>query len=199
MNQYVKTSLGVGIIIIMTMIIGFFSWSYYRDNLVEDLIEDAIVVRPQVKNALKFCTQEAKLCPDGVNYVGRTGANCEFAECPEVVGIVDKLVIDSLTPNETISSPVSVSGRARGGWFFEGSFPVEVYDSANKLLGSDAINFRPKSTDDTWMTTEFVDFQGEIKFTQPKTIDGYLLFKKDNPSDMRELDESFKLPVKFRE
>ena len=30
---------------------------------------------------LMFCTQEAKFCPDG-SYVGRTGPNCEFAECP---------------------------------------------------------------------------------------------------------------------
>ncbi len=29
------------------------------------------------------CTQEARQCPDG-SYVGRTGANCEFAKCPEV-------------------------------------------------------------------------------------------------------------------
>ncbi len=29
------------------------------------------------------CTQEAKLCPDG-SAVGRTGPNCEFAECPDV-------------------------------------------------------------------------------------------------------------------
>jgi hypothetical protein len=29
----------------------------------------------------KACTQEAKQCPDG-SYVGRTGPNCEFAECP---------------------------------------------------------------------------------------------------------------------
>jgi len=28
-----------------------------------------------------FCTQEAKLCPDG-SYVGRTWPNCEFAPCP---------------------------------------------------------------------------------------------------------------------
>lgn len=27
------------------------------------------------------CTMEAKLCPDG-SYVGRSGPNCEFAECP---------------------------------------------------------------------------------------------------------------------
>ena len=30
-----------------------------------------------------FCTQEAKLCPNG-SYVGRTGPNCEFATCPEL-------------------------------------------------------------------------------------------------------------------
>lgn len=30
----------------------------------------------------KACTMEAKLCPDGSS-VGRTGPNCEFAECPE--------------------------------------------------------------------------------------------------------------------
>jgi hypothetical protein len=35
-------------------------------------------------NALEpsvFCTQDAKLCPDGYG-VGRTGPNCEFAPCP---------------------------------------------------------------------------------------------------------------------
>lgn len=29
------------------------------------------------------CTMEAKLCPDG-SYVGRTGPNCEFTECPAI-------------------------------------------------------------------------------------------------------------------
>ena len=28
-----------------------------------------------------FCTQDAKLCPDG-SYVGRSGPNCDFAPCP---------------------------------------------------------------------------------------------------------------------
>ena len=31
------------------------------------------------------CTMEAKLCPDGISYVGRTGPNCEFAACPALV------------------------------------------------------------------------------------------------------------------
>ena len=38
-----------------------------------------------VVNKPKACTQEAKLCPDGT-YVGRTGPNCEFAECPTASG-----------------------------------------------------------------------------------------------------------------
>ena len=29
-----------------------------------------------------FCTQEAKICPDG-SAVGRTGPHCEFAPCPD--------------------------------------------------------------------------------------------------------------------
>ncbi len=41
-------------------------------------------INPQLlKNQVltRACTQEAKLCPDGSS-VGRTGPNCEFAECP---------------------------------------------------------------------------------------------------------------------
>src|SRR3990167_4591874 len=33
------------------------------------------------------CTQKANLCPDG-SYVGRTGPNCEFADCPSIDGIL---------------------------------------------------------------------------------------------------------------
>lgn len=33
------------------------------------------------KNSTVICTVEAKICPDG-STVGRTGPNCQFAECP---------------------------------------------------------------------------------------------------------------------
>lgn len=38
---------------------------------------------PPVNNTA--CTQEAKVCPDG-SAVGRTGPDCEFAPCPQIVG-----------------------------------------------------------------------------------------------------------------
>lgn len=33
-------------------------------------------------NGAVFCAADAKLCPDGVTYVGRQAPNCEFAACP---------------------------------------------------------------------------------------------------------------------
>lgn len=56
------------------------------------------------------CTMEAKLCADG-SAVGRTGPNCEFAECP------------SLTP-----SPIpSTSSGIRGMVLIGPTCPVEMY------------------------------------------------------------------------
>jgi hypothetical protein len=34
------------------------------------------------KSIINFCTQEVKLCPDGVTYVSRHGPKCEFSKCP---------------------------------------------------------------------------------------------------------------------
>lgn len=40
-----------------------------------------VCFKNQKQEELIFCTQEAKLCPDG-SYVSREGPNCEFAKCP---------------------------------------------------------------------------------------------------------------------
>lgn len=49
----------------------------------------------------KACTMEAKLCPDG-SYVGRTGPNCEFTECP--------------APTKPISVPYNSDGSCPSGY-----------------------------------------------------------------------------------
>lgn len=50
-----------------------------------------VVFLPNITNLISnrepkiiACTMEAKICPDG-SAVGRTGPNCEFALCPEIV------------------------------------------------------------------------------------------------------------------
>lgn len=42
-------------------------------------------LRPWEENCTRACTEEAKICPDG-SAVGRTGPDCEFAPCPQLVG-----------------------------------------------------------------------------------------------------------------
>jgi hypothetical protein len=47
------------------------------------IIVGLVVYYQQPKSVLPVaCTEEAKLCPDGVTSVGRQGPNCEFAPCP---------------------------------------------------------------------------------------------------------------------
>ncbi len=202
MNTPVKTWLGVTIIIILALSAGMFIW-YQQKNLAVD--GQTEIIKPGTKQ--KACTEEAKICPDG-SAVGRTGPNCEFAlcpseasceggTCPEIIGIEDKIIITAPAKDSVIASPVAVSGKCRGWWFFEGDFPVDIYDDNGKLLGQHYASFSPSYPEEEWMTENFVNFSGSIKFSKPTADTGYILFKKDNPSDQRELDESFKLPVKF--
>lgn len=50
------------------------------------------------------CTMEAKICPDG-SAVGRSGPNCEFAECPSTTGygtLQGRVTISPVCPVETL-------------------------------------------------------------------------------------------------
>ncbi len=57
-----------------------------------------------VKNSQKVCTMDAKMCPDG-SYVGRSGLNCEFAQCPDIKNFNPQVKFDApinLKLNETV-------------------------------------------------------------------------------------------------
>lgn len=106
----------------------------------------------------------------------------------------DLIKIDFPIKNQKISTsgPVKVSGTARGNWYFEASFPVQVLDSDGTVLGSG-----PVQAQGNWMTTNFVPFIGEIDFSKPKGKTGSIIFKKDNPSGLSEYDDSVSIPVNF--
>jgi hypothetical protein len=53
------------------------------------------------------CTEEAKLCPDGVTSVGRQGPNCEFAPCPVAqVSVTENQVVEEKTNLVTLTGTV---------------------------------------------------------------------------------------------
>ncbi len=96
-------------------------------------------------------------------------------------------------PYQTISSPVQVSGKARGYWFFEGSFPVMVVDWDGRIIGE---SFATAQSD--WMTEDFVDFQGEISFSLPPETPykrGMVIFQRHNASGLPEHDAAVEIPV----
>lgn len=98
-------------------------------------------------------------------------------------------------PFDMISSPVSVSGEARGTWFFEASFPIVVTDWDGRIIGEGFATAQGE-----WMTEEFVPFSGQINFSVPVETAyprGTLIFRKDNPSGLPEHDDALEIPVTF--
>lgn len=105
----------------------------------------------------------------------------------------DTLEVDLPKKGQTINSPLNFSGRAKA-WYFEGSFPVKLYDQDGTLLGQALA-----TAQGDWMTANFVEFKGSMVFKKPKGASGILKFSKDNPSGDPKNDEDFVIPVIFNQ
>ncbi len=105
----------------------------------------------------------------------------------------DLIHIDSPRPNQTIQNPLTITGRARGSWFFEASFPVFLTDWDGRIIGQGIATAK-----DEWMTTEFVPFEATLTYTTDPNVysdRGTLILKKDNPSGLPEHDDALEIPV----
>ncbi len=92
-----------------------------------------------------------------------------------------------------ITSPLVVRGSARGNWFFEASFPIHLLDGNGKEIAVAVAQAQGE-----WMTTEYVPFEAILIFESPATEDGTLILEKDNPSELPEHDDDFRIPIRFR-
>ena len=104
------------------------------------------------------------------------------------------VLVDSPTPGALISSPVSVTGRARGSMYFEAEFPVRLLDDHEKMIGTGVARAQGE-----WTTSDYVPFEASIVFHPPLTDStGTLVFEKSNPSGQPEHDAEWRVPVRFR-
>ncbi len=104
------------------------------------------------------------------------------------------IVVDSPAPGARISSPLLIRGRARGTWFFEGDFPVDLLDAKGNLAGRGFCTAKGE-----WMTREFVPFEGTLTFEKPVPGGrGTLVLKKHNPTDRPEHDDALSVPLFFQ-
>ena len=106
----------------------------------------------------------------------------------------DILQVRTPLANATVTNPIHVTGNARGPWFFEGSFGIEVLDQDNLVVGSGFA-----TAESEWMTEDFVPFSGTIVYATQTIANkiGSIVFHKENVSDLPENDDSFVLPIIF--
>jgi hypothetical protein len=97
-------------------------------------------------------------------------------------------------PNQMISSPLSIEGEARGFWFFEASFPIELVDENGATI---AFHYIMTAAD--WMNEDFVPFSGQLEFDAAHLTGakGTLILHKDNPSGLPQHNSSLRIPVRF--
>ncbi|MEM7022274.1 MAG: Gmad2 immunoglobulin-like domain-containing protein [Pseudomonadota bacterium] len=104
----------------------------------------------------------------------------------------DRIVVDSPLPGTAASSPLTIRGRARGNWYFEGDFPIVLRGPSDQVLArSFASALGP------WMVDGFVPFEGSLDFEPGHDDTGVLVLEKDNPSEDRSLDARLEVPVQL--
>ena len=146
------------------------------------------------------CTMDAKICPDG-RAVGGVGPHCEFAPCPDNATTSETLdpliVIDTPQTGSIITSPVTITGKARGPWFFEASFPISIVNWDGLIIGEGIATAKGD-----WMTEDFVPFSATISYTTASNTPyarGAIILRKDNPSGLPEHDDAREIEVQFSE
>ena len=105
----------------------------------------------------------------------------------------DLIRLDSPRPNQIIKSPLTVTGQARGNWFFEASFPVVLVNWDGLIIAQGIAQAKSE-----WMTTDFVPFEATLIFDVDKNTysnRGSLILQKDNPSGLPEHDDALEIPV----
>lgn len=102
-------------------------------------------------------------------------------------------IIDQPLPHTALTNPLSISGQARGTWFFEASFPLSLYDAHGQLLATGLA-----TTTANWMTTDYIPFSAQLSFTPPAGHGtATLVLQKDNPSTNPNLDEAVSLTLTY--
>lgn len=122
----------------------------------------------------------------------------EISTTPKEIALNSEkgVVIYVTLPNTKVAtgSPLQISGRAPGNWFFEASAPVTLTNWDGLIIGESFV-----TAEGDWMTTDYVPFKGEIIFPEGNLYNrGFLIFKKDNASGEPQFDDSAELQVTIK-
>lgn len=111
----------------------------------------------------------------------------------DLIWVASPLPAQAGVPSQIVQSPLTVTGRARGNWYFEADFPVKLLDANGSILAQ-----APAQAQGNWMTTEYVPFSATLNFSKPSGSTGTLVLEKNNPSGLPENADELRIPVKFQ-
>lgn len=145
------------------------------------------------------CSRSVSPTPTTPTSTGNPSATSTTSTTPAATSTVsirtqkqNIIQVDNLPDNTLIQSPLTVTGKARGTWYFEASFPIELRDGNGVLLAQ-----TPAQAQGDWMTINSVPFSATLTFNQPTTPQGTLILRKDNPSGEPQYDDQLVIPVTF--
>lgn len=103
---------------------------------------------------------------------------------------VDLITVDLPFPGAVTGKTFSIKGKARGTWYFEASFPVEIVDMEGKTIASG-----PAHAQGDWMTNDFVPYNIDIQVAETFSGPAKVILKKDNPSGEPSREASISFPI----
>lgn len=105
----------------------------------------------------------------------------------------DLITVTAPLPKAQVSSPIQITGMARGNWYFEGSFPITLTNWDGLIIAEGYATAQGE-----WMTTEYVPFTASLAYTLPPETPyrrGFLILHKDNPSGEPQFDNAIEIEV----
>lgn len=138
---------------------------------------------PFIKADLKKVSVDS----DKVDNNGTSNAKITYTNATD-----DLIQVELPFPGAVVGKDFNVIGKARGNWFFEASFPIEVLDKDGKTL---VIGIAQPQNGEDWMTTNFVNFKSDIKVPQTYIGPATLVLRKDNASGLPEHNASMSFPI----
>lgn len=187
------------------------------DNLPETWNQSGFIwMRALINNLETRCISDGQITddadcspPEGTGQIVRNGT-VDKALWQEEIDILrslrflgnnqdDDIYIETPLPGGQITSPLEVSGQARGSWFFEGSFPIVLTDWDGKIIAESSA-----TTSSNWMTEDYVPFTAILEFESPYLSrdpdfmkNGSLILQKSNPSGLPENDNALEIRVEY--
>lgn len=121
---------------------------------------------------------------------GRTYAE-EIAQKPTFTNASgNDIAVQTPFPGAVVGKQFSVLGEARGMWYFEASFPIELLDKDGNSLAIAVAQAQGE-----WMTENFVPFRAEIQAPETYIGPATLMLRRDNPTGLPEYDASISFPI----